>query len=40
MSAMDIKEAVREKYSEAARGVSTRQSSCCGPAADCCSPIT
>ncbi len=40
MSAMDVKDAVREKYSEAARRVGARQSSCCGPAADCCSPIT
>jgi arsenite methyltransferase len=39
MSTMDVKEAVREKYSSAARRVSSRQSSCCGPA-DCCSPIT
>ncbi len=40
MSSADVKEAVREKYSEAARRVSSRQSSCCGPSPDCCSPIT
>src|SRR6185369_5377998 len=40
MSINDVKEAVREKYSEAARRVSTRQSSCCGTTPDCCSPIT
>ena len=40
MSDTDIREAVREKYSEAARNVSARQSSCCGTASDCCSPIT
>jgi arsenite methyltransferase len=40
MGTMDMKEAVREKYSDAARRVSARQSSCCGPLPDCCSPIT
>ena len=40
MSDTDIKEAVRQKYGEAARKVTSRQSSCCGTAADCCSPIT
>ncbi len=40
MSTIDVKEAVREKYSEAALRVSSRQSSCCGPAPNCCSPIT
>ncbi len=39
MSTVDVKEAVREKYSEAAQRVSSRQSSCCGPAPDRCSPI-
>lgn len=40
MSTNDVKDAVREKYSEAALRVSSRQSSCCGGAPECCSPIT
>jgi SAM-dependent methyltransferase len=37
-----VKEAVRDKYSEAARRVTSGGASCCGPssAASCCDPIT
>ena len=39
---MEVKDQVREKYSQAALRVATRGSSCCGaaPASDCCDPIT
>ncbi|HEX3744598.1 MAG TPA: arsenite methyltransferase [Bryobacteraceae bacterium] len=39
---MEIKEAVKEKYGQAALRVSTGGSSCCGaaPATSCCDPIT
>jgi len=42
MSQIDVKEAVREKYSQAAQRVSTAGSSCCSrsSATDCCDPIT
>ena len=42
MSEINVKEAVRSKYSEAALRVSAQASACCGTAAasDCCSPIT
>ena len=42
MSNIDVKEAVREKYSQAARRVGAAGSSCCGPSSDveCCNPIT
>ena len=39
---MDVKQEVRNRYSEAARRVASGGSSCCGPssAASCCDPIT
>jgi arsenite methyltransferase len=39
---MEIKDAVKEKYGQAALRVSTGGSSCCGasPASNCCDPIT
>ena len=42
MSATDVKDAVREKYSAAARRVRAREGSCCGASApgDSCDPIT
>ncbi len=44
MEKTDIKSAVRERYAQAAKSVSTGKSSCCGPRADaasgCCDPIT
>ncbi len=41
MNQIDVKEAVRSKYSEAARRVSAQGSSCCGSSAvGDCSPIT
>jgi arsenite methyltransferase len=42
VDASDVKEAVREKYSEAARRVNSTGSACCGTstAASACSPIT
>jgi len=42
MSDLDIKEIVKEKYSQAAQRVATGGSSCCGssPADGCCDPIT
>jgi hypothetical protein len=39
----DVKEVVREKYSQAARRVRAAESDCCGPSPTCCdqtSPIT
>jgi len=42
VSATDVKDAVREKYSAAARRVRAREGSCCGASApgDSCDPIT
>jgi SAM-dependent methyltransferase len=42
MSTTDVKAAVREKYGQAARDARATKSSCCVPAASCCStdPIT
>jgi len=42
MDARNVKEAVRERYSEAARRVTSGGKSCCGTqsAASCCDPIT
>ena len=42
MDATKVKEAVRDRYSEAARRVTLGETSCCGtsPAASCCDPIT
>src|SRR5512141_2970488 len=36
----DVKEVVREKYSQAALRVKAGQSGCCGSATSCCDPIT
>jgi len=43
MSITDVQDIVREKYGEAARQVTSRGRSCCGPSATadaCCDPIT
>ena len=43
MSITDVQDIVREKYGEAARRVTSRDRSCCGPSATadaCCDPIT
>ena len=39
---IDIKQVVKDKYSEAARGVTATKSdaSCCGSPQSCCDPIT
>ena len=36
----DVRRIVREKYGEAALRVVSGRTSCCGPAADCCDPIS